>query len=459
MENVNDEDGKLMDLVKSIRKAASFKRGSPIREMTGKLRMATIEPLRRQAAALRRRWSKKTFVAITGSSGKTSTNMILRHILNGSGVACGPDRGLNGIGDIRRALLKYPRNATHIVIEVGAGESMALRKSSAMLKPDLSIITMVRLEHYSVFRTLERVAEEKGWLAENTMPNGTVLVNGDDPFALQAARRTKARIVTFGQQDGLDYRVSDIHAAYPELLSFKVSWKDGSQKIVTPFIADYSWLPVTAAFAAAIELGVPAHEAATRIATCPQVDYRMSTVVIEGGPTFILDTAKAPWHSIFMAIDTMARAQAPRKRIIFGMISDYAGNSSSKYRKVFEAAKSAVDEVIFINDKTHRSGATPEEIASGKYSGFTSAKALYDHLRTTTVPGELILLKGSASDHLERLALAFETDVQCWRDRCGEKKACRICGLFALPFEDHQAILRARKRENRKFSFAKVLGK
>ncbi len=448
-----------MDLLASVRKAVSLKRGSPVREMTGRLRMATIEPLRRQAAALRRHFSKKTFVAVTGSSGKTSTNMILRHILNGNGLACGPDRGLNGIGDIRRALLNYPRNATHIVIEVGAGESMALRKSSAMLKPDLSIITMVRLEHYTVFRTLERVAEEKGWLAENTRRAGTVLVNGDDPFALQAARRTKARIVTFGQQEGVDYRATEIHAAFPERLSFMISWKGLSQKIVTPFVADYSWLPVAAAFAAAIELGVTPEEAALRVATCPMVEYRMSTVVIEGGPTFILDTAKAPWHSIFMAIETMARARAPRKRIIFGMISDYAGNSSAKYRKVYEAAKSAVDEVIFINDKTHRSGATPDEIASGKYKGFASAKALYEHLRATSVPGELILLKGSASDHLERLALAFETDVRCWRDRCGEKKACRPCGLYGVPFDEHEAILRARKRESRRFALPKVFGK
>ncbi len=448
-----------MDLMASVRKAVSLKRGSPVREMTGKLRMATIEPLRRQAASLRRHMSNKTFVGITGSSGKTSTNMILRHILNGSGLASGPDRGLNGIGDIRRALLNYPRNATHIVIEVGAGESMALRKSSAMLKPDLSIITMVRLEHYTVFRTLERVAEEKGWLAENTKRDGVVLVNGDDPFALQAARRTKARIVTFGQQESVDYRATEIHAAYPERLSFTLSWKGSSQKIVTPFVADYSWLPVTAAFAAAIELGVTPEDAALRIATCPMVEYRMSTVAIDGGPTFILDTAKAPWHSIFMAIETMARARAPRKRIIFGMISDYAGNSSAKYRKVYEAAKSAVDEVIFINDKTHRSGATPDEIASGKYRGFTSAKALYEHLRSTSVPGELILLKGSASDHLERLALAFETEVRCWRDRCGEKKACRPCGLFGVPFEEHEAILRTRKRESRRFALPKVFGK
>ncbi len=76
-------------------------------------------------------------------------------------------------------------------------------------------------------------------------------------------------------------------------------------------------------------------------------------------------------------------------------------------------------------------------------------RAAHEFLRETAKPGELVLLKGSAKEHLERIAMAFKEDVRCWQERCGKGVSCRQCGLYAYPFEEHSQIFRSVRRSIR----------
>ena len=126
-----------------------------------------------------------------------------------------------------------------------------------LLKPDVAIVTLIDLEHYSVFRTREAVAAEKGMLVSNIRPGEFVVLNADDQHVMAMAGCTVERIVTFGQAAGVDYRATDIHAAFPERLSLTIEWTGGRLTLQTRYVAEHFWLPVTAAVAAALELGVP----------------------------------------------------------------------------------------------------------------------------------------------------------------------------------------------------------
>ena len=57
---------------------------------------------------------------------------------------------------------------------------------------------------------------------------------------------------------------------------------------------------------------------------------------------------------------------------------------------------------------------------------FATAYEAGVHLAETRVPGELVFVKSSRVDHLERLMLADLDSVVCWRDRCGRHKPCHV---------------------------------
>jgi UDP-N-acetylmuramoyl-tripeptide--D-alanyl-D-alanine ligase len=182
-------------------------------------------------------------------------------------------------------------------------------------------------------------------------------------------------------------------------------------------------------------LGVPAATIVERLGSFEPVFGRCSAHVIENGPVLIADTAKAPYHSIYLPINMMAEFIAPRRRIVIGKIGDYAGNPYPKYRDVYRAARLVADQVIFAGDDTHRSQAPPEDIASGRFVAIPNIEETAEFLRKTAIPGEIILVKSSGYLHLERLILNFDSPVRCWVHTCGKRKDCLTCGSYAVPFE------------------------
>jgi UDP-N-acetylmuramoyl-tripeptide--D-alanyl-D-alanine ligase len=415
--------------------------------------------LRRYQALRVRARSNATFIGVTGSSGKSASASLLGHIMGAKGKVHLQAQA-NTIVALVRTLYKRLRRAgkvDYVVFEAGASDFGTIKTMADMLKPDVAIVTMIRLEHVGKFRTLEAVAQEKRGLVDALKPTGIAILNCDDPLVLAMASGVKCRIATFGQAESADYRVTDVHAAYPELLRFSLHWRGGVLEVRTPFPGEQFWLPTAAAIAAALELGVSPDKITARVASFEALPNRCNVEAIDGGPLLIVDTTKAPWHSLHIALDMMAKAKAARKRIVLGQISDYAG-SSRKYGTAYGIARDIADEVIFTGDNAHRSRASQVDRDSGRFVELRTPKEVSDHIKRTAVPGELILLKSSSNLHLERIALAWTHDVRCWIPTCGKKESCQGCGLYEVPFEEHESFLANRRLERRKRRFGWLLG-
>ncbi|PBC07573.1 Mur ligase family protein [Mesorhizobium sp. WSM3859] len=403
--------------------------------------------------------SKATFIGVTGSSGKSTAASLLGHILGGHRRVY--TRVLaNTIKSLVSTLYKRMNKGgevDYVVFEAGAFGVDTIRPMAQMLKPHVAVVTMVRLEHFSSFKTLENVAREKRALVEELELGGLGVLNADDPNVLAMASGDTHRFVTFGESETADYRVADINAAYPRTLGFTLHWRGGTLKLETPFPGEHFWLPTAAAAATALELGAPARMVEERIATFVPLANRCHVVVVDGGPHFVVDTAKAPWHSLPLAFDMVAKSGAGGKRIVLGQLSDFAG-SNAKYARAYESAREIADQVIYVGEHAHRSKASKADRDSGRFVELRTPKEASDHLRRTAAPGELILLKSSSSLHLERLALAWTHDVKCWIPACGKKEGCQDCGLFEVPFEEHRDFVKKRRNDRRRQRLRRLFG-
>lgn len=415
--------------------------------------------VRRYLARRARARSKATFIGITGSSGKSTTTRLLADILASHG-SVHAQALLNTMKALVGTLYKRMRragNVDYVVFEAGAYGVDTIRPMAEMLRPNVAVVTMVRLEHFTAFRTLENVAREKRALIEALEPGGFAVLNADDPHVIGMASGLRNRVVTFGQSERVDYRACDIRAAWPEGLTFSIHWRGGELELRTKLPGEHFWLPVTAAVATALELGVAPEKIAACVASFQPLANRCEVVAIEDGPRFIVDSAKAPWHSINLAFDMVAKAKAGRKRIVLGQISDYQG-STRKYAQAYGVAREIADEVIYTGDNSHRSRARQEDHDSGRFRELRTPKEVADYIRQTAVPGELILLKSAPNLHLERVALAWKHDVKCWIPACGKREGCQGCGLYEVPFEQHRDFVRKRKRDRRWRRFRRLVG-
>jgi UDP-N-acetylmuramoyl-tripeptide--D-alanyl-D-alanine ligase len=254
------------------------------------------------------------------------------------------------------------------------------------------------------------------------------------------AQCTKARVVTFGQS-GADYLVSEVACPAPESLTLKVTHQGQTFELTSRLTGTHQSLAVAAAFACAHQLGVPPDTIRGRIASFEQVFGRCSVHRVEGGPVFIVDTAKAPYHSLQLAFEMLASFAAPRKRIVIGSISDTTGGSDGqRFQRVYRAACALADQVIFIGEHAHRAKA--EDLAAERLVVKRSVQEAAAFLKKTSIPNEIILLKSSAGMHLERVMLAAVDTVRCWEDKCGRDYCVQLngagCGMYAFPFEQHK---------------------
>ena len=97
-------------------------------------------------------------------------------------------------------------------------------------------------------------------------------------------------------------------------------------------VGEHFWLPVTAAVACACHLGVAPEIIAQRVASFLGPSGRCSVLELPEGRTAVLDTYKAPQHSIEVAFDVVRSVRAPHRRIVFGQMSDTTGSNQSAYR-------------------------------------------------------------------------------------------------------------------------------
>ncbi len=430
------------DLTRMLRDATR-----PLRERLG---LRSLSRRLRAAAALRlaaarRQRSRATFVGVTGSSGKSTTVALLSHILAGSRRVHTQVFG-NVLDDLTGTLRELADDHDTVVAELGVTGIGTMRPMAALARPTAAIVTKVGLEHYSAFRSREAVAREKGELVAALPVDGLAILNADDANVMSMAQRTKARVVTFGWSEGADYRVVAARAAFPDHLVVEVETPAGRFTLQTPFFGEHFWLATAAAFAGAVELGVDAAEAAARIAAFTPPFDRCGVLAVPGGPTFVVDSVKAPAEGIAEAIAAVKKARAPAKRIVIGHISDYAGNPRKHYRDAYLLARDAADAVVFVGENVHRVGASDADRAEGVFAGFATPREAADHIRATAQPGELIFIKGSRNLHLERIALAWTNDVRCWEVRCGLSLDCIRCGMLAVPREDQGALRRAARR-------------
>ena len=381
------------------------------------------------------RWrSRAIFIAVTGSSGKSTTVGLTSHLL--SGVAPVRTQVIRSYCEAHIGALQHsPPDDGFYVGEIGTWGPGTLQPAIDLIRPSVGIVTLVALEHKSAFRTIEAVAEEKQKLVEALPAKGLAILNCDDRRVAAMAARTKARVVIFGQKGG-DYVISNLRCVAPGHLGLTITYRGQAFDITSNLTGVHQSLAVAAAFACAHQLDVPPALIIERIASFAPVFGRCSVHRVENGPIFIVDTIKAPYHSIQLALDMVGAFSAPRKRIVVGQLSDSSGGSSSQiYPKVYRAARSVADQVIFVGEHSHRSKAAAEDIAARLFVEKRSVHEAAQFLKETSLPGEIIFLKSSQQLHLERAMINFGVEVRCWEQTCGKMIDCYLCGSFLTPYK------------------------
>lgn len=140
-------------------------------------------------------------IAITGSSGKTTTKDLVAAVLSQKYHTLKTEGNFNNEYGIPQTLFNLGPDHQIAVIEMGMDHRGDISKSIELVDPDISVITNVGLSHIERLKTQENIYLAKKEILQTLSSEGMAYINGDDEFLKKiTVADNRYQVRTFGLQ-------------------------------------------------------------------------------------------------------------------------------------------------------------------------------------------------------------------------------------------------------------------
>lgn len=295
--------------------------------------------------AANRRLSNARVVALTGSSGKTTTKEILAVLLAECGSTLATRGNLNNDIGVPKTLLRIAPEHDYAVVELGANHLGEIRYTSRLAAPDVAVIVNAGTAHLAEFGSSERIREAKGEILEGLSSTGIAVLNRDDPAFDEWAAKAPGRVVSFSTEaPQTNARSADIHAevirAEAERSLVRLTGPDFEHVLTLPMAGTHNVSNLAAAVAVMEALNLPDHlwiHAVERIRAAPG---RLTQHAVKGW-RLIDDSYNANQESVKAAIDVLATSPGPQI-LVLGELAELGEHTESVHRQIGEYARQRV---------------------------------------------------------------------------------------------------------------------
>ena len=299
-------------------------------------------------------------VGVTGTNGKTTVSWLIRSILQNSGRRT----GLSGTVEYHDSISSRPaslttpdanelshllaemvcRKASHAVMEVS---SHALDQNRlAGIDLSVGVITNVTQDHFDYHQNFGNYAACKARMIQQVKPEGTLVLNWDDPTCRSFAAEVKSSqaLLTYaidGQADLVAQNLQESTAG----AEFEILFNGDSVPVRTSLIGTHNISNCLAAAAACLSLGVSLSEIALGIERLVTVPGRMERVTCGQSFTVLIDYAHTD-DALSHVIRSAKRLCSQRVFCVFGA----GGDRDTGKRSLLGMAASEADRVIITSD-------------------------------------------------------------------------------------------------------------
>ncbi|MFI6683586.1 UDP-N-acetylmuramoyl-tripeptide--D-alanyl-D-alanine ligase [Streptomyces sp. NPDC050485] len=358
-------------------------------------------------------------VALTGSSGKTSTKDLIAQVLQRHAPTVFTPGSLNNEIGLPLTALTATEETRHLVLEMGARGVGHIRYLTGLTPPRIGLVLNVGTAHIGEFGGRDQIALAKGELVEVLPEHGCAVLNADDPLVRAMAARTKARVLLFGEAEDADVRAENVRLTASGQPSFRLHTPSGCSDVTLRLYGEHHVSNALAAAAVAHELGMSADEIARALSEAGTLSrWRMEVTERPDGVTVVNDAYNANPESMRAALRALAAMGKGRRTwAVLGPMAELGDESLAEHDAVGRlAVRLNVSKLVAVGDREAswlQLGAYNEGSWGEESVHVSDAQAAVDLLRSELRPGDVVLVKASRSIGLERVALALlETAVE-----------------------------------------------
>jgi UDP-N-acetylmuramoyl-tripeptide--D-alanyl-D-alanine ligase len=332
-------------------------------------------------------------VAITGSTGKTSTKDILAAVLGPALVTVASPGNLNTEIGLPLSVLAAPPGTEALVLELAMRGPGQIALLAAICEPDVGVIVNVGPAHLELLGSLGAIAAAKAELIAALRPGATAVIPAGEPL-LEPHVRADLETVRFGP--GGDVRLAEVGPA-----GVRIEVAGESIELEPGFRARHLLGNLLAAVAAARALGVTPRG---RLSVAFS-EGRGDRIELPGGVTVVDDCYNANPMSMRAALEELQHTAPGRRVAVLGDMLELGPDEPRFHRELgAQASAAGVDLLVTVGRRAALAG---EGFGGAEHRHARDAGEAARLVPGLVREGDTILIKASRGVGLEVVADAL----------------------------------------------------
>lgn len=347
-------------------------------------------------------------IALTGSSGKTTTKEMLGSILSRLAPTLVTRGNLNNDLGVPVMLLELRPEHQYAVMELGASHQGEIDYTSKMVQPHVAGIINIGTAHLGEFGGRDGICRAKSEIYAHISETSIIPAADDFVEVIRAAVRTE-KSLSFGA--GGEVYASDV-VLDAQSSSFTLNTAQGSKTVQLPFAGEHNVENATAAAAFALAIGIGLDDIVAGLEQAVGAKGRLNFIPHKDY-LFIDDTYNANPGSMRAAAEVLAQQQGIRV-MVTGDIGELGSSAAIEHYKLGRDLVS-VKGINFVVAVGEFAPAAQEGARSTQYGKKMQAflnqeqalSFLIDLIETHQPQPMSFLFKGSRFTHMETLMAAL----------------------------------------------------
>ncbi len=300
---------------------------------------------------------KAMVIAITGSYGKTSTKLLLAHLLTAKYSVFTTPKSYNTAYSIARSINSDFRKQRLAILEFGAYKKGEIKRLALAFKPKIAVITGLTSQHLGLFGSIDNLIKAKAELVTELASDGVVVYNDDDQKTLAICEVGLATKLKSDKQDvvvkgvrvlassGLKGVIlTQVKINNQGYLSFKLN-----QSLIETKLVGFHYLEtVKLVVRVALELDLTVKEIIEQLRSfVPSSNFIRSFLM--SNQALVIDDGRTSNKEGFLAsVSLISLLSYPKKVLVTTGIVDLGRQSEQVHLELAHRSKEVFDTIIFL---------------------------------------------------------------------------------------------------------------
>ncbi len=370
----------------------------------------SLAALQRIARFWRRRLSLRV-IGITGSVGKSTTKEVVAQVLSQRYRTLRNPGNMNNEIGLPLTMLRLGPGYQRAVLEMGFYVPGEIAFLCDIALPQIGVVTNIGTVHAERAGSQEAIARGKAELVQSlpAAPEGTAILNFDDPYVRKMEEKTKARVFFYGLSPESDLWADQVEGLGLDGIRFRLHYSGETLHVHLPMIGRHSVETALRAAAVGLVEGMDWQEILDGLGQ-GHTQLRLVAVRSESGALILDDTYNASPESMLASLNLLSEVEAHRRIAVLGDMLELGPYERQGHEMVGLRAAQVADLLVTLGPRAHiiaeaarRAGMRPTSVVE-----FEDNNALVHWLQENLSAEDAALIKGSHGLRMDRIISAVE---------------------------------------------------